>query len=88
MHGVAEIAQGYASVRHPLGHHMTNTVLEDGPTPDEATGITKYITVRHDGTAGTGMYRDRFERTPDGWRITERIATLKGFVPPKTPRDG
>jgi hypothetical protein len=87
MHGVAEIAAGYASVRHPLGHHMTNTVLDDGPTADEATGTTKYITVRRDGTSGTGMYRDRFVRTPDGWRISERIATLRGDVPPKTPRD-
>jgi hypothetical protein len=88
MHGVAEIAAGYASVVHPLGHHMTNMVLEDGPTPDECTGITKYITVRESGPPGTGMYRDRFVRTPDGWRISERIATLKGTVPPKTAREG
>jgi hypothetical protein len=87
MHGVAEIAAGYAGVRHPLGHHMTNTVLDDGPTADDATGVTKYITVRHDGTTGTGLYRDRFVRTPDGWRISERIATLKGTVPPKTARE-
>jgi hypothetical protein len=81
MHGVAAIAEGYAGVVHPLGHHMTNTVLEDGPTPDEATGTTKYITVRADGTTGTGQYRDRFVRTPDGWRIAERVATLRGKVP-------
>jgi len=88
MHGVAEIAAGYAGVRHPLGHHMTNTVLDDGPTPEEATGVTKYLTVREDGSTGTGVYRDRFVRTAEGWRISERIATLKGRVPPKTARDG
>jgi hypothetical protein len=86
MQGVAEIAAGYGSVVHPLGHHMTNTVIEDGPTRDEATGVTKYITVRADGTTGTGMYRDRFVRTPEGWRISERIATLRGKLPPKTTR--
>ncbi len=85
MHGVTEIAAGYAGVRHPLGHHMTNTVLDDGPTPDEATGVTKYITVREDGSSGTGTYRDRFVRTAEGWRICERIASLKGRVPPKAP---
>jgi hypothetical protein len=86
MRGVAEIAAGYAGVRHPLGHHMTNTVIDDGPSADEATGTTKYLTVRRDGTTGTGEYRDRFVRTADGWRIAERVATLRGEVPPLTPR--
>ena len=86
MRGVAEIAAGYGGVRHPLGHHMTNTVLDDGPTPDEATGTTKYLTVRADGTTGTGQYRDRFVRTSAGWRIAERVATLRGTVPPLTPK--
>ena len=82
MRGVVAIADGYSSARHPLGHHMTNTVIADGPSPDQATAITKYLTVRADGSAGTGRYEDRFVRTADGWRIAARVAVHRGELPP------
>jgi len=87
MRGVREIAAGYSGIRHPLGHHMTNTVLAGGSTDDEATGITKFITVRQDGSSGTGVYEDRFVRTPAGWRIAERVAKLRSTVPPVVARE-
>jgi hypothetical protein len=59
-------------------HHMTNMVVElDG---DAATGrTTVYNPLSHIGPDGASVvlhvgawYDDRFARTPDGWRITER----------------
>ena len=84
MNGVDEIADGYGHGAHPIGHHMTNTILSDGETPSAATAITKYITVREDGSAGCGHYEDQLVRTPDGWRIASRVAIHRGRVPSMT----
>lgn len=64
-------------MRHPLAHHSTSVVvLEcDGAT---ARAVSKWITVRSGGQAGTGVYEDDLVRTADGWRIARRVATPGG----------
>jgi hypothetical protein len=58
-------------VEHPVGHHVTNTVLtalDDGRILARSKGIG----VRADGTAGSVVYEDVVERRPQGWRIVRR----------------
>jgi len=76
MHGPEGIAARFSAIRHPLGHHQTDPVVEDGASPDEAVGHTKLLVVRASGRSGTGMYDDRFVRTEEGWRIQHRVARL------------
>jgi hypothetical protein len=64
------------SVEHPVGHHVTNTVLtalEDG----RAHARSKGIGVRADGTAGSVVYEDIVERRPEGWRIVRRRVAVR-----------
>ena len=66
-----------------MSRHVCNNLLVDVIDEDHAQG-TVYLTLyRHDGEVGrkvspvaapsmVGEYRDRFIRTPDGWRIQDR----------------
>ncbi len=61
-------------MNHPIAHHSTSLdVLGEGP--GTARTVSKWVTVRADGTAGTGVYRDELVHTADGWRIRARVAT-------------
>jgi hypothetical protein len=62
-----------------LQHNMTNHLVEiDGDQARACTYFVAYHTVA-DGQGGEtvlafgGFYRDRLIRTPDGWRIAERV---------------
>ena len=63
-------------VEHPVGHHVTNTVLtalDDGRVLARSKGIG----VRADGTAGSVVYEDVVERRPQGWRIVRRRVLVR-----------
>jgi hypothetical protein len=75
-----------------MSRHVCNNFLCDVIDADHAEG-TVYLTLyRHDGDPDravspldgpemVGEYRDRFERTRDGWRIAERtthVSFLRG----------
>jgi hypothetical protein len=63
-------------VEHPVGHHVTNTVLtalDDG----RVRAWSKGIGVRADGTAGSVVYEDIVQRRPEGWRIVRRRILLR-----------
>lgn len=65
--------------RNPVGHHVTNIVVSedpDGTVRAKSKGIGLYA----DGTAGSVVYDDVLRRTPDGWRIAERVIS-----PRRTP---
>lgn len=72
--GLDALRQLYSVVmRHPLAHHSTSVVVvreSDG----RAELTSKWVTVRADGTTGSGVYEDIVVLTPDGWRIQERVA--------------
>jgi hypothetical protein len=84
----AEIAESFAQRQANTGRrsrHVCTNVAIDVVSPDEATGVSYYTLYREDdvesetaeldGPAMVGDYRDRFVRTPDGWRIAHRQAT-------------
>jgi len=64
-----------AGSKHPSGHHSTNFVIDEVDA-DHATCLSKILTVEPDGKCNTGHYFDTFVRTPDGWRIKTRKATV------------
>src|SRR3954465_8943367 len=57
--------------RNPVGHHVTNVIVEE-PIGDATTVGAKGMGVRRDGRTGSVTYVDRVVRTPDGWRIVAR----------------
>jgi SnoaL-like domain len=62
--------------RHPIAHHATNIVIQllSGGT---ARVDSKGICLRDDGSVFSAVYRDEVTRTPDGWRISRRVALLR-----------
>lgn len=64
------------SARHPLAHHATNVVIT-GKTLERARVVSHGIGVRPNGLAGSVTYCDLVVKTPAGWRIAERVATLR-----------
>jgi hypothetical protein len=57
-----------------IPRHWTNHWVIEGDT-DQATA-TSYLMIvdaASGATLGTGLYRDRLERTRDGWKFAERI---------------
>jgi hypothetical protein len=71
--------------RHVCQNFLCNVIDED-----HAEGVVYLTLYRHDGEPGRGVsplmgaelvgeYRDRFRRTPQGWRIESR-ETIASFV--------
>lgn len=75
LNGLAAIRTYMDGANHPLAHHVTNVVAFGGP--DDATLRSKVIATLPKARAGSADYRDRLRRTPQGWRIAERIVTLR-----------
>jgi hypothetical protein len=73
--------------------HVCTNVLIDVTTDDLASGLTYftvYVRSGHKSTSGTapsaastyvGTYSDEFVRTDAGWRIRERVGSLRFVVP-------
>ena len=68
-------------MRHPVAHESTSVVVHDAGA-DRVSVVSKWITVRADGSCGSGVYADELVRTSAGWRIGARVAT------PDRPRTG
>ena len=86
MVGVDEIRRGFgrrAALDRRSAHVCTNVAITV-EAEDVATGVCYFTLYRHDGPVGAvaplagpvivGVYRDRFRRTPDGWRFSQRLA--------------
>jgi hypothetical protein len=72
--GLDAVRQLYSvTMRHPLAHHSTSVTVVD-ESDGRAQLASKWVTVRADGTTGTGVYEDVVVRTQEGWRIKERVA--------------
>ena len=80
VNGLDAIRKFMGGANHPLAHHVTNVVVAGGP--DDATMRSKVIATLPKARAGSADYRDRLRRTPRGWRIAERIVTLRTGDPP------
>lgn len=93
--GRAAIAESYAAgpANRRTRHVCTNWRF-DLSGPDEATGTTTVLVYSWDADAPRdprfghqldarmviGDFADRFVRTPEGWRIAERTATLSAHT--------
>ncbi|MFT3864971.1 MAG: nuclear transport factor 2 family protein [Solirubrobacterales bacterium] len=80
MRGIAAIVERWREPfdGHPLGHYMTNVVIsedEDGTV----RARSKHLGVRP-GTITLMTYDDVLRRTPDGWRLAERVAKIQHRV--------
>jgi SnoaL-like domain len=60
---------------HPVAHHVTN--VEVDATGDEVRMFSKVVGTLPGGNVGSGDYRDRVVKTTGGWKIAERIVTLR-----------
>lgn len=85
--GWEQIAQMWreSEGRHPLAHHATNVIVSE-----DADGtvrvVSKGIGVRPNGQAGSVIYKDIVVKGPKGWRMSERIGSLRrpDRIPPHT----
>lgn len=64
------------SDQHPLAHHATNVVI-DVDSDGIVRVLSKGIGVGGNGRVGSVTYRDIVTNTDAGWRIAERIGTLR-----------
>ena len=61
--------------QHPRTHMMTNIYIDDTPV-----GVKLYfriVALRGGGLVGTASYYDDVVKTPNGWRVQNRIVTLR-----------
>ncbi len=64
------------SKRHPLAHHATNVVIDEGP--DGTVEVhSKGVCVHNDGTVHSTTYRQIVVRTGAGWRISYLAAEMR-----------
>ena len=71
--GLDDLRALYARMNHPVAHTSSTLIVVES-SHDDARLASKWVTVRADGLTGTGVYEDVVVRTPDGWRIRERVA--------------
>jgi hypothetical protein len=70
------------SPAHPIAHHVTN--VEVDATGDEVRMFSKIVGTLPAGGAGSADYHDIVVRTDAGWRLAERIVTLRRTITPPT----
>ena len=70
--GVPEVVEYLVQTAHP------GTILLDGDTASGRVFIHELVSAR-DGRSGLNyaIYHDRYQRTPDGWKFTERVYEIK-----------
>ncbi len=60
---------------HPRTHTMTNIYVDVTPTGVELN--FRIIALLGGGKVGTASYYDTVVKTPDGWRVSHRVTTLR-----------
>jgi hypothetical protein len=73
MRGIAAIRDGALALGegNPVAHHVTNVVVT--PVDEDTASVrSKGLGVTSAGTVGSVTYLDTVERTPAGWRISQR----------------
>ena len=61
--------------QHPLTHLMTNVYVDE--TPDGAKMCFRIVALLKERNVGTASYYDDVVKTPDGWRVKDRMITLR-----------
>ena len=74
--GLARIKQFMdLEANHPRTHMMTNIYVDE-----TTTGVKMYfriVAMRSGGLVGTASYYDDVVKTPQGWRVKDRVVTLR-----------
>lgn len=88
MRGIRAITEAWSEPfdGHPLGHYMTNVVIWEDDRGN-ALARSKHLGVRV-GTITLMTYEDVLRKTPDGWRLCERVAKIQHRVPMYDPPAG
>jgi SnoaL-like domain len=60
---------------HPRTHLMTNIYVDE--TADGADLRFRIVALRPGGKVGSASYYDKAVKTPDGWRVKDRVVTLR-----------
>lgn len=84
LHGVREIADAFGG-RTIFAHHTTNLEITSDAA-DEVRAQSKFIGVMNERVV-TGDYHDVVVRTPNGWRISSRAASVRTGDPVETAAD-
>ena len=79
--GIEDLRALYARMNHPVAHTSSSVIVVDSGSAT-ARLASKWVTIRADGLTGTGVYEDVVVRTPEGWRISERVAR-PAVAPPR-----
>jgi hypothetical protein len=93
--GIREGFERRQGVTRRVSRHVCTNVAIDVVSADEATGLCYLVNFRHDRREGddwsapapaglpkyVGEYRDRFVRTPQGWRFAHRRFDLAYLRP-------
>ena len=66
---------------HPRTHTMTNIYVDE--TPSGVQLRFRIVALLGGGLVGTASYYDDVVKTPDGWRVTNRVVTRR-----RRPADG
>jgi 3-phenylpropionate/cinnamic acid dioxygenase small subunit len=78
--GLAEI-QRYmdTEAEHPQTHLMTNIYVDEAPGggADAAKLYFRIVALRKGQSVGSASYYDDVVRTPAGWRVKDRVITLR-----------
>lgn len=64
-----------AEAQHPRTHMMTNIYVDD--TPEGVKMFFRIVAMRSGGLVGTASYYDDVVKTPQGWRVANRVVTLR-----------
>jgi len=76
LEGLAEIQRYMAEeAEHPRTHLMTNIYADD--SSGGATLRFRIVALLKDRTVGTASYYDDVVKTPAGWRVKDRVITLR-----------
>ena len=61
--------------RHPRTHMMTNIYVDEA---DAGVKLNfRIVALLPEGKVGTASYYDDVVKTPDGWRVSNRVTTLR-----------
>ena len=61
--------------QHPRTHMMTNIYVDE--TPEGVKMYFRIVALRGGGLVGTASYYDDVVKTPNGWRVKDRVVTLR-----------
>jgi hypothetical protein len=73
--GLPAVIAFFEAATHPPAHHSTNLYVYEQSGAVRA--LSKYAVPAEGGRMFGGDYQDVLVRTPEGWRIRERVVTAR-----------